>query len=34
MRKTWWHKQPKQTISNFLDNHLLPLLENLPHENK
>ena len=27
-------KYPKQTIPNFLDNHLLPLLEKLSHENK
>ena len=25
---------PKQTIPNFLDNHFLPLLEKLSHENK
>ena len=28
------YKHPKQTISNFLDKHLLPLLEKLSHENK
>ena len=28
------YKHPKQTIPNFLDNHLLPLLEKLSHENK
>ena len=27
-------KHPKQTIPDFLDNHLLPLLEKLSHENK
>ena len=27
-------KHPKKTIPNFLDNHLLPLLEKLSHENK
>ena len=28
------YKHPKQTIPDFLDNHLLPLLEKLSHENK
>ena len=28
------YKHPKQTILDFLDNHLLPLLEKLSHENK
>ena len=28
------YKHPKQTIPNFLDNHLLPLLEKSSHENK
>ena len=28
------YKHPKQTIPNFLDNHLLPLLEKLSHENR
>ena len=28
------YKQPKQTIPDFLDNHLLPLLEKLFNENK
>ena len=28
------YKQPKQTIPDFLDNHLLPLLEKLSDENK
>ena len=28
------YKHPKQTIPNFLDNHLLPLLEKLSRENK
>ena len=28
------HLHPKQTIPNFLDNPLLPLLEKLSHENK
>ena len=28
------YKHPKQTIPNFLENHLLPLLEKLSHENK
>ena len=28
------YKHPKQTIPDFLDNHLLPLLETLSHENK
>ena len=28
------YKHPKQTILNFFENHLLPLLEQLSHENK
>ena len=28
------YKHSKQTIPDFLDNHLLPLLEKLSHENK
>ena len=28
------YKHPKQTIPDFLDNHLLPFLEKLSHENK
>ena len=28
------YKHPKQTIPDFLDNHLLPLLQKLSHENK
>ena len=28
------YKHPKQTIPDFLDNHLLPFLEELSHENK
>ena len=28
------YKHPKQTIPDFLDNHLLPLLEKSSHENK
>ena len=28
------YKHPKQTIPDFLNNHLLPLLEKLSHENK
>ena len=28
------YKQPKQTIPDFLHNHLLPLLEKLSHGNK
>ena len=28
------YKHPKQIIPDFLDNHLLPLLEKLPYENK
>ena len=28
------YKHPKQTIPDFSDNHLLPLLEKLSHENK
>ena len=28
------YKHPKQIIPNFLDNHLLPLLEKLSHKNK
>ena len=28
------YKHPKKTIPNFLDNHLLHLLEKLSHENK
>ena len=28
------YKHPKQKIPNFLDNHLLPLLEKWYHENK
>ena len=28
------YKHPKQTIPDFLDNHLLPLLDKLSHENK
>ena len=28
------YKHPKQTIPNFLDNHLLPLFEKLSNENK
>ena len=28
------YKHPKQTIPDFLDNHLLHLLEKLSHENK
>ena len=28
------YKHPKQTIPDFLDNHLLSLLEKLSHENK
>ena len=29
-----YYKHPKQTIPDFLDNHLLPLLEKLSNENK
>ena len=28
------YKQPNQTIPDFLDNHLFPLLEKFSHENK
>ena len=28
------YKHPKQTITDFLDNHLLPLLKKLSNENK
>ena len=28
------HQDPEETVSNFLDNHLLPLLGKLSHENK
>ena len=28
------YKHPKQTIPDFLDNHLLPFLEKLSHEDK
>ena len=28
------YKQPNQTIPDFLDNHLFPLLETVSHENK
>ena len=28
------YKQPQQTIPDFLENHLLPLLEKLSHEKK
>ena len=28
------YKHPKQTILDFLDSHLLPLLEKLSYENK
>ena len=28
------YKHPRQTIPDFLDNHLLPLLEKLSNENK
>ena len=34
MVANWIYEHPKQTIPDFLDNHLQPLLEKLPHENK
>ena len=38
MRKTWWQVAFTNALNkqfpNFLDKHLLPLLEKLSHENK